>query len=309
MKPLFALLLAGAATPALAQHAGHAVPAEAPAAACPPEHAAMGHCKPEADPHAGHAMPAEAPPVGPPPAEALSGPAHAADTLFGAEAMGRSRRTLATEHGGMIAGKLLVDQLEARIGKGRDSYLLDAEAWIGGDIDKAWFKTEIEGERGRSPEQAEVQALWSHAIDPWFDLQAGLRQDFGEGPDRTHLVLGVQGLAPYWIHVEGALFLSHKGELSARLEAEHDVRLTQKLILQPRAEFDLSAQDVPSRRIGAGLSTADLGLRLRYHFSPQLAPYAGVSWERSFGDTRRFRRLDGEGSGGLKFVTGLRFWF
>lgn len=382
MTRLLFVLLAGAATPALAQHAGHSTASEPPAAAatCTPEHAAMGHCtmpaeeKPTApstctpehaamghctmpaevkptppastptctSEHAamGHCtMPAEptppaatstctpehaamghctlpsgvqpqtGPQVAPPPAEALSGPAHAADAVFGEAAMSAARQGLVKEHGDMRFSKVLIDQAEARIGKGRDGYFLNAEAWYGGDINKLWLKSEIEGERGRKPEQAEIQALWSRAIDPWFDLQAGIRFDANPGTNRTHLVLGVQGLAPYWWEVDGAVFLSNKGELTARAEAEYDLRITQKLILQPRLEVDLSAQDIEELGIGAGLSTADAGLRLRYQISQQFSPYVGLSYERAFGDTRDFRRAEGDSAGGLKFVAGLRAWF
>lgn len=283
-----------------------------PPASCTPNHAAMGHCKLEeeagADPHAGHGA-ANSPPVAPPPVEALSGPPHAADLVFGEAAMRKARRDLVNEHGNMRFSKVLIDQLEARAGKGPDRYVLDAEAWHGGDINKLWLKTEIEGELGRTPEQAEVQALWSRAIDPWFDLQAGARLDAAKGPKRTHLVLGVQGLAPYWWEVEGAVFLSNKGEVSARAEAEYDLRITQQLILQPRVELDLSLQDVEELGLGSGLTTADLGLRLRYQLSPLFSPYVGLSFERSFGDTRRFRREKGEHAGRLSFVTGIRWWF
>src|SRR3546814_6562724 len=71
---------------------------------------------------------------------------------------------------------------------------------------------------------------WCRSLDPWWNLQAGVRHDFRTGPDRSYAVLGVQGLAPYWFEVDGALFLSDKGDVTARFEAEYDQRLTQKLI-------------------------------------------------------------------------------
>ena len=192
--------------------------------------------------------------------------------------------------------------------EGRDGYFVNAEGWYGGDIDKLWLKTEIEGEYGRKPAQAELQALWSHAIDPWFDLQAGVRLD-AQPDTRGHLVVGLEGLTPYWIEVDAAAFLSDKGDITARVKAEHDVRITQKLILQPRAELDFALQDVPRRQMGSGLSAAELGLRLRYQFVPQFAPYVGVNYERAFGDTRRFRRAHGDDNGGWSLVTGIRAWF
>ena len=280
----------------------------------------MGHCTPtatqQADPHAGHGMGTAAPlpPIAPPPLEALSGPAYAQDRYYDPVEAARSREQLAREHGGLTATKLLIDQLEVGIGEGRETYSWDGQFWYGGDINKLWVKTEGEGEFGGELEGAEIQALWSHAIDPWFDFQAGVRQDFRSGPDRTHLVLGVQGLAPYWFEVEGALFLSNKGDFTGRVEAEYDLRLTQQLILQPLVEVDFSLQDIPELGIGAGLSTAEIGARLRYEIFPSsgpavIAPYIGVEYERAFGDTADFRRADGEDRGDLRLLVGLRSWF
>ena len=300
-------------------------PAEAPANAsgCTAEHAAMGHCtmpapapqpttKPEAaaDPHAGHDMgtPSDGPQPAPAPPEALAGPAHAADAVYGAD-MARARAILRSEHGGMPAHLFMVERAETVVRRGRDGYALDAQAWFGGDIDKLWLKGEAEGAWGAKPEHAEVQALWSHAIDPWFDLQAGLRFDARPGPNRTHLVLGVQGLAPHWWEVDGALFLSSKGELTARAEAEYDLRITQELILQPRLEANLSAQRIRALGIGAGLTDASVGLRLRYQPTPLFAPYVGVEYERAFGATARFRRAEGEDKDSLNLLAGIRFFF
>lgn len=274
----------------------------------------MGHCKLEApaqaDPHAGHQSgTAPAPPKGPPPPEARSGPEHAADTVYDPAKMASARKELRREHGDLPAYRFFIERAEDRIRDGRDGYLVDAQAWYGGDIDKAWFKGEVEGAWGKNPEDAEVQALWSHAIDPWFDVQTGVRYDPQAGPDRAHLVLGVQGLAPYWWEVDAALFLSNKGEVTARAEAEYDLRITQTLILQPRAEVDLSLQDVPELQLGAGLTSAAIGARLRYQVTPLFAPYVGVEYERAFGDTRRFLREDGDDAGGFNLLAGVRLWF
>lgn len=284
---------------------------------CLPEHAAMGHCtlpaQPgQADPHAAHDMSQMANPevpLGPPPQAALSGPKHAADAYWGQSPMARGRNILREEHGGMPASKFLIDRAETRFRDGNDGYLLDLQAWYGGDVDKLWLKSEIEGDWGKKLEHAEIQALWSHAIGPWFDLQAGARFDPQPGPNRTHVALGVQGLAPYWWEVEGTVFLSNKGELTARAEAEYDLRITQKLVVQPRAEIELSAEDIPELGIGSGLSEASLGLRLRYQISPLVAPYIGVEYEHAFGDTRDFRRAEGERADGFNLLAGLRLWF
>jgi copper resistance protein B len=286
-------------------HAGHQMPDDAPT----DPHAGHQMGGPAADPHAGHVMEAGAPPVAPPPAGALSGPAHAADAVYGSEAMAGGRQILREEHGDIRTSKVMIDRLEDRAEKGRDGYAWDGEAWYGGDIDKLWMKSEGEGAFGEKLEHGEVQALWSRAIDPWFDLQLGVRQDFGRGPERTHLAVGVQGLAPYWFEVDAAAFVSTKGDVTARIEVEYDLRLTQKLILQPEAQLEFSLQDVPELRVGSGVSTTELGLRLRYEIKPQFAPYLGVEYQRGLGGTARLRRAAGEDVGGLSLLLGLRAWF
>lgn len=349
LSTIAALLLAATAAPALAQHQGHAMPAAQPAETSPhaghempaqpqPQQPAQanphaghqmpasppavdphaGHQMPEqvqpqaADPHAGHQMPAaiSAPPVVPPPPGALTGPAHAADTVFDPVEMQRVRAAVAAEHGGGRTWRFTIDRLEAQIRGGRDGFAWDdVQFWYGTPTERLWLKSSGEGEFGEGVESAEVQALYSRALNPWFDLQAGVRADFSPGPNRNYLVLGIQGLAPYWFEVDGAVFVSDKGDVSARFEAEYDLRITQRLILQPSAEIEFNLQDVPELRLGSGLSTAEAGLRLRYEFVPEFAPYVGVQYERAIGDTADFRRLGGEDIGGWRLVTGIRAWF
>ena len=155
---------------------------------------------------------------------------------------------------------------------------------------------------------AEVQALYSRAIAPFFDFQAGIRQDFAP-LDRTYAVVGIQGLAPYLFEVDAAAFLSDKGDLTARIEAELDQRITQRLVLQPRVEASFSAQDVPELGIGAGLDTVEAGLRLRYHFAREFAPYIGIDQEWRIGQSADYARAEGEDPSVTNYVVGIRFWF
>ncbi|VWX58596.1 copper resistance protein B [Sphingorhabdus sp. 109] len=299
---LFAASLAAliAATPALAQdhsqmdHGGHQMPA---APETGPEvdhsmidHGAMGHGKPASPPNS------------------LTGPPNAADAIWGADAMHPSREALYEEHGDMQIFWFQGDRLEYRARAGDDGYLWDIQGYYGGDLDKFWFKSEGEGSFGEPLESAEVQALYSRAIAPFFDLQAGVRQDL-TGPDRSHAVIGVQGLMPYMFEVDAAAFLSDKGDLTARIEAEYDQRISQRLILQPRAEINLSAQEIPLLGIGSGIDNIELGLRLRYEIVPEFAPYVGVEQEWKLGGSRDFARLAGEDPEVTSYVVGLRFWF
>lgn len=293
-------------------HSQHQMPPAATPAAAPSAQPAMDHSAHATD-HSTDPMDHSAPamasvPATPPPPAAFEGPRHAADVIFGERAMTEARARNHATHGAMKTGMVLIERLEARISDGHDAYLWDMQGWYGGDIDRLVVKSEGEGAFGGALEDAEVQALWSHAIGPWFDLQTGLRLDI-EPELRSHLVLGVQGLAPYMWHVDGALFLSDRGDLTARIEGEHDWKLTQRLILQPRAEFELAAQDIPERGIGAGPTRLEAGLRLRYEIVREFAPYLGVEYETKLGQTADLARNAGNDPDGVAVLIGLRAWF
>jgi len=291
-------------------HAGHAPPPAEQQADPHAGHSASPAPEQQADPHAGHAPAphSPAPPAAPPPAEALTGPAHAADQVYGEAEMRRARAGMDAEHGDIVTSRFMIDRLEARTAHG-GGYEFDGQFWWGGDIDRLWLESEVEGELGERPGRVELQALWSHAIDPWFDLQLGLRHDFRPDPERSFLVAGVQGMAPYMFELDAALFLSHRGELTARIEGEYDWRLTQRLILQPALELDFSLQDVPELGLGSGVTSIEPSLRLRYEIVPEFAPYVGLSYERSLGRTAGFSRRAGEEPGAWSFVLGIRSWF
>jgi len=265
-----------------------------------------------ADPHAGHAM---APmdggqmgsdlPVGDAPAPAVITD-NVADRVFGAGQMQRARGILASEHGGSRASKLQADLLEWA--PNGDRYSWEVEGWYGGDINRFVFKTEGEGQSREGVEAAEVQLLYSRAVARYTDVQVGIRYDL-EPRSRAYATLAVDAMFPYWFEAEGSLFLSEKGDLLARVEGSYDFRLTQRLILQPRAELEFAAQDIPDSEIGSGLSKGELGLRLRYEIRREFAPYIGVAYERAFGDTADFVRAHGEDVESTRFIVGLRAWF
>lgn len=275
--------------------------------------------------HAGHHMPQPQPqpqptqtdteaqgtdlPPGSAPAPAAPMP-HAADRYWGAEAMAKSRAAMMRDEGGtQTFALLMLDQLEWQPDAGRDGYRWRGEAWFGGDRDRLVLSSEGEGAFGRAVGDAEVQALFSRAIDPYFNLRAGVRQDLGPGARRTWATIAIEGLAPYWFEIGGAAFVSTKGEVTARLEGYYDQRITQRLILQPRVEANLSAQRIAETGTGGGLSSVEAGLRLRYELRREFAPYVGVNWERRLGATADMARARGDGTGGIALVAGVRAWF
>ncbi|PEQ13615.1 hypothetical protein B2G71_04615 [Novosphingobium sp. PC22D] len=279
------------------------------------ERDAMQGMDPPASPvmdHSGHAMPmnAQAPvPQAPPPPAALSGPVHAADEYYADGAMAHAREMMTAEMDDFEAAFFMLDRLEWQPGKGQDGFAWEASMSVGGDIDRFWITTEGDGEFGDGLDDAEVQALWSHAVGPWFDLHAGVRQQIFPGPDRTQLAIGLEGLAPYMIEVSATAFVSTKGELTGRIEAETDQRLTQRLILQPRVEANFSAQDIPEIRLGSGITSLEAGVRLRYEMRRTFAPYVGFEWQKQFGRTATLATATGDNPDRVVGVIGLRAWF
>ena len=200
-------------------------------------------------------------------------------------------------------------RLETDYGANRDSQVAtwDLDGWIGTDENKLWVKSE--GERlGDKLEQAEFWALYSRNIATFWDAQAGLRYD-SKPESITYLTLGFNGLAPYYFETEAHLFISQHGDVTARLREENDFLLTQKLILQPYLEVNLSAQDVPEQTIGAGLNDGQIGLQTRYEFTRKVAPYFDVHYGRKFGETASLAKTHGEDQDELVGAVGLRLMF
>ncbi|MEH6808874.1 MAG: copper resistance protein B [Hyphomonas oceanitis] len=242
-------------------------------------------------------------------AEETSPPWSMADQYFDADEMAHARHHVLDHHGDTRQFYVMADRLEVQSSDEGDTLVWEGNAWYGGDVNKLWIKSEGDYSlESDELEEAEVQALWSHAISPYFDFQGGVRYDL-EPKGRTHAVLGIQGLAPYWFEVDAAAFLSSEGDVTARMEAEYEFRLTQRLILQPRVEAELSAQEIPELETGSGLTSLNTGLRLRYEIIREFAPYLGVEWQGSFGGTADYLEAAGEDTDRAVFVAGVRAWF
>ena len=111
-------------------------------------------------------------------------------------------------------------------------------------------------------------------------------------------------LLPYYFETRAALLVNSEGNVGLRLDAEYEALLTQKLILTPSFEADFYTKDDASLHIGSGLSSIEAGLRLRYEFKREIAPYIGLTWEKTFGNTRDFNPINE-----TNFLVGVRFWF
>jgi len=202
---------------------------------------------------------------------------------------------------------VLFDQFEWQAGRSDDAFSWDTEGWIGQDRNRFWFRTEGDRAGGRT-EQAQTHLLYGRAISRWWDATAGIRLDTLPGTPRTALAVGVQGLAPYWFEVEASAYLDVSGRSHIRVETEYDLLLANRLVLQPLVEFEIYGRSDPERHIGTGLSTADLGVRLRYEFKREFAPYVGVVWNRRFFGTADRAEAAGERTSSTRLTLGVRFW-
>lgn len=203
-------------------------------------------------------------------------------------------------------GKVTLERLEWQ--PGEDAFGWDANAWYGGDINKVWL--EAEGERvGGDTHESRLELSWDRIVSRWWSLRAGLRHDGGTGPARDWLAVGVAGLAPGFIEVETSVYYGEGGRSALRLATQRDLLLTQRLVLQPELELAAYGRDDPEKLIGAGLSDLKLGVRLRYEFRREVAPYLGVRWVSHFGDSADFRRAAGEDADEWQWLAGVRAWF
>jgi copper resistance protein B len=202
--------------------------------------------------------------------------------------------------------KVMLDELERRAAD-ESALGWDVAAWHGSDIDKVWLATEGEHEDGAS--HARVELLWDRVATRWWNVRAGVRVDTGDGPSRTWAAVGVAGVAPGLIEVEASAYVGESGRTALRVQAEYDLLLTQRLVLQPEIEVNLYGSDDPARLIGSGLSDVDAGLRLRYEVRREIAPYVGLSWSSRFGGSADLARSQGEDASEWRWLAGVRIWF
>ena len=211
-------------------------------------------------------------------------------------------------HDSAINTYFLADKLEWQNADDASTLAWDLSGWIGGDIDRLWLRSEGERSNGKT-EDAEIQALWGHAISPWWDVVTGVRQDFKPGAPQTWAAFGLQGMALYNFEAEATAFIGENGQSAVRLEGDYDILLTNRLILQPTAELNVYGKNDPQRGIGSGLANTEAGLRLRYEIRREFAPYIGVTWNRTYGHTADYAREEGEDRSEARLVLGVRLWF
>lgn len=213
-------------------------------------------------------------------------------------------------HDDAILSKWMLDRLEHRDGKDVDSTYWEAQAWIGGDINKLWLKTEGNIVQGKA-DDAELEAYYSRALAAFWDVQFGARHDFSttDMPSRNWLAAGFKGLAPYLFEVDATAYVGNNGRSALRFKAEYDLLLSQRWIFMPEVELNAYGKEDLERNLGSGLSDGSLTLRLRYDIRRELSPYVGVTWTQKYGGTADIARAAGNPASETFLLAGIRAWW
>lgn len=196
---------------------------------------------------------------------------------------------------------------------GTGALRVDALGWVGGDYNRLYVRLDgnqpAKGDGGESA----LDVTYGRLLTPfWTGLVGGRVEVHGLGSStvqtRTLLAAGFEGISPYWFEVEPTLYVSSKGDVSARFVTAVDVLFTQRLILQPRFETNLAVQAIPELGVGSGINDIELGARMRYEYTRKFAPYIGLSYFRSVGGTAGLARATGERVKVSAVVFGVRAW-
>ncbi|WP_457598716.1 copper resistance protein B, partial [Hydrogenimonas sp.] len=178
-----------------------------------------------------------------------------------------------------LRATLLMDRLEIQTVSGTP-LVWDLSAYVGRDLDKLYLYSE--GSRDSQESESRNELLYSRAVTPFWDLQGGVGYDRSGNGNRTWGVVALQGLAPYFIDTRLAIRVG-EAVLGFTFDFEYEALITQRLILTPRIEIEGYSGDVPELEVGSGLSSIGAGVRLRYEFVREFAPYIGVEYANGFG--------------------------
>ena len=198
------------------------------------------------------------------------------------------------------------DRLEAGFGDGEEAWAWDLGAWYGDGRTRWRVETEGEAGFGERPDESDVELTFARLFHPFWEWQVGVRHST-EPVSGTDLVLGIEGVAPWMIEIDAALYAGESGGVELGFEAEHDLYLAQRTILQSRFEFEAATDS--RAEAGSGVRETALGLRLRHELRREFAPYLGVEWDRRWGRTADLARTAGESASEIVWLAGVRFWF
>ncbi|HLS97529.1 MAG: copper resistance protein B [Porticoccaceae bacterium] len=206
-----------------------------------------------------------------------------------------------------LYGALMVDEFETSRESGDDATAWDIAAMVGNELNKLWILSE--GERVEdSMESHELRAYASRAVSPRWNLVAGWRGDIHPDPERNWFMVGLEGVAPFFVETKVLLFAGSENRSGLRVSLEKEMMLTQRWQLVPEVEFEVHGHNDEETGTGSGLSSFEASLRLGYEVTPRFLPYVGVSWGKGFGQTADYLREEGEDTESSMIMFGVRFW-
>lgn len=206
---------------------------------------------------------------------------------------------------------LLFDQLELVPAEEGLPVVFEAVGWYGGAFNRLWVRSEGHQRTDARTGSGELEVFYGRLVSPYWDALIGLRFDgrWGDvGANRTLLAASLQGLAPLRFELAPSIFLSERGDFSARLDASYQFLLTQKLVAEPSLDVNVAIGSVPEFGVGSGFNDVVLGTRLRYEIRREIAPYVGLVWTQTLGATAAHSRRAGESVSRIDLVGGLRIW-
>jgi copper resistance protein B len=211
--------------------------------------------------------------------------------------------------GNGIIYSVMFDRLEATNDDCKTSLGLRSVSWLGTDNNRVVLKLDS------SNTQLEQNTLttglaWRKPLSTFWNYDLGVQNDHENGkPNQTWLAANINGIAPYWFNLDGTVLLGKSGLVGVVFEGSYDLRITQRLILDPSLSVKLYNKDDPDQEIGKGLSAGSFGLRLRYEVTRTFAPYISVEQNRYFGKTAHFYQMKDGTSNETIVSVGVRTWF
>ena len=193
--------------------------------------------------------------------------------------------------------KTSIHALEHRVGENENIDFLDAEIDMGYDLKKITFKTHLEKAEDEF-ETAETRLMYRFAIDPYWNFQLGIRKDFQE-KGKDYFSVGIDGLYPYYIDTEAVFFVATDGLMQARLALEHEIMITQKVMLMAGVEADVFSND------DDGFVQSEAFIKLMYGITKAFIPYIGIHFE----DKYFTKDEESEEVDTVFYTIGLHAWF
>ena len=216
------------------------------------------------------------------------------------------------EHGGQMYQQTTLESRWLRNNDGEGVLKSELETRTGTDENKIFIKVHADDAESEQAEY-DVKMLYSRNVTDFWDVQAGLRyrndQNREVDQDQVDAVIGVHGLAPYFFETNAYLYVGQDNQTSLSLETERDVLLTQKLIVKPYLDLNVILSDASSYAQKTGLSSAQLGLEMRYEINKKVMPFIDVAYGYKQGHEQTDWQAESASDQEWLYGAGIRFKF